>query len=186
MAQSERHQRFIDAVNGLKLRFPGREIAKKTGYGKGTVSSYLTNLEPSENFIKTFCEKFEVSFVWVWFGKTEEKAPAGSEPLIQLTEAEPSPMQILDRLSIAYKDQAKALADQAAGFRAQAEGFRTLTETVNQMRNEMARANAQADLQTNLQRVFGGVETIGDRQEQYIKKILADLAEIKKKQNTLS
>lgn len=82
MEQSERHQRFIKAVESLRLKFPGRQIAQQTGYGKATVSAYLGEREPSENFVKTFCEHFGQDFAWIWLGKRaepkkEEPSPAG-------------------------------------------------------------------------------------------------------------
>ena len=144
MAQSERHQRFIDAVASLKLRFPNAEIEEKTGYGKSTVSAYLNDKEPSENFLKTFCERFGLSFAEIWSGPRH-----ASEKL------EPTPMQILSVLADAFKAQA---------------------DLMKSMESKMA-------LESSLQEVLAGVETIADRQGFAIQKILDDLAELKRRKN---
>lgn len=62
-------QRFIAAVNSLNLKFPGAKIAEKTGYGEPTVSAYLNKREPSEKFIRIFCEEFGFDFEEIWNGK---------------------------------------------------------------------------------------------------------------------
>lgn len=166
-----RWERLLSAVKGLDLRFENAEIVKKTGYSKSVVSDYLnpeSGKEPSENFIRKFSEQFGIEFDDIWLGPAPRtKAPDNSEP---------SPMQILDRLS-------KAFIDQAEGFKAQAHAFALHVELMKEIRNEMARGDTQARMETNLNRVFGGLETVGERQDHAIKRILADLAEIKGKIN---
>lgn len=75
-------------------------------------------------------------------------------------DGEPTPMQILAVLADAFRAQAEMMRD---------------------IRNEMARADTQARMETNLNRVFGGLEAVGEIQDHAIKKILSDLAEIKAK-----
>lgn len=55
------------------------------------------------------------------------------------------------------------------------------TAILGDIRSKMALESTQGRMETNLNRVFGGVETIGERQDHAIKKILADLSEIKGK-----
>lgn len=62
----------------------------------------------------------------------------------------------------------------------------TQTTILKDIRDGMARADAQARMEANLNRVFGGVETVGERQNHAIKQILLDLAEIKGKIDGLS
>lgn len=78
---------------------------------------------------------------------------------------EPTPMQILAILAEAFKAQ---------------------TEIVKSIEKNMARQESQARMETNLNRVFGGLETVGERQGHAIKQILGDLAEIKGKIDGLS
>lgn len=92
-------ERFISAVKSLKLRFPGRTIAEKTGYNKGTISEYLRNKEPSEAFIQTFSEHFGLNFKAIWEGVYENMEQ-------QHEKADPSAMQILAVLADAFRDQA--------------------------------------------------------------------------------
>jgi hypothetical protein len=54
-----RHERFLEEVKKLNLRFPGKEIVKKTGYKSGIVSEYLTSKKlVSESFLRAFCKAF--------------------------------------------------------------------------------------------------------------------------------
>lgn len=54
-----RQERFLAAVDSLKLEFPVAEISQKTNYGKPTVSKYLKATgKASAEFIETFCEQF--------------------------------------------------------------------------------------------------------------------------------
>lgn len=64
--------RFLSAVQSLRLKFPIATIAKETGYGEPTVSVYLNKKEPSEKFIKSFCESFGFDFEAVWKGVKPE------------------------------------------------------------------------------------------------------------------
>jgi len=144
MSLSERHQRFKEAVDSLKLRFPGREIAERTGYNKATVSSYLSEREPSENFIKTFSEHFGVDYTWIWFGKSEME-PAGA-PI-----AEPTPMQIVASL--------------AEAFKAQAETARMQAEILKSIEAKMARAETQTKMDVSLADVQEKMTTVWRRQE---------------------
>lgn len=52
---------FFRAVKKLDLKFPGKEIAEKTGYDKGNVSKYLRGtLQPSDNFLQQFENAFDL------------------------------------------------------------------------------------------------------------------------------
>lgn len=54
-------EQFYKDVDSLKLKFPVAAIAKATGFGKSTVSVYLTKTkEPSESFIEKFYESFTI------------------------------------------------------------------------------------------------------------------------------
>ena len=54
-------QSFSDIVNALNLIYPVAEIAEKTGYDKGNISSYLKGKkEPSKAFLKKFNEVFSI------------------------------------------------------------------------------------------------------------------------------
>jgi transcriptional regulator with XRE-family HTH domain len=125
-----------------------------------------------------------------FFGKNDDNfvpdaiLSQGSKTVIaEAKSGEPSAMQILDRISMAFVDQAKAIADQAEGFRAQAEAFRAQTELIKEIRKEMARQDSQARIESNLNEVLTGVETIADRQGDAIKQILSDLSIIKLNRN---
>jgi len=78
-------ERFVSAVRQLKIKFPGSTIANRTGYKKATVSEYLKKKPPSEAFIRTFSEKFEVDFEAIWLG-TPEDATMGVAPKDQRDE----------------------------------------------------------------------------------------------------
>lgn len=108
-------------------------------------------------------KKYGVSLEWVLSGTGEMKLEKAHSSVPSL--AEPSPMQILATLAEAFKDQARAFAAQA--------------DVLKSIENKMAQENTQARIDTNLKKVFAGIETIGEIQGQAIKKILADLAEIK-------
>jgi phage repressor protein C with HTH and peptisase S24 domain len=63
MTNQEKIAKFYEDVGLLGLKFPVAMISEKTGYGKGTVSSYLNKkIEPSDAFIDTFYEKYQDSF----------------------------------------------------------------------------------------------------------------------------
>lgn len=58
-----RQQRFLEVVESLKLRFPGKVIAEKTGYNSGIVSEYLKSKKKvSERFLRKFCEVFHIDY----------------------------------------------------------------------------------------------------------------------------
>lgn len=105
---------------------------------------------------------------WRQFQEKFLKTPVGGSSEISkeaLKEGEPTPMQILAILAEAFKAQ---------------------TEIVKSIEKNMARQESQARMETNLNRVFGGLETVGDRQGHAIKQILGELAEIKGKIDGLS
>jgi len=110
-------ERFLSAVRELKIKFPGRTIADKTGYKKATISEYLKKKPPSEAFIRTFSEKFEVNFDAIWKG--ENKQEDRGEPIEQ------------DSLSL--NQLAKALADQALASKIQAEANKENAEAMNKL-----------------------------------------------------
>lgn len=91
---------------------------------------------------------------------------------------DPIAMQILDRLSRAFveqaegfRSQAKALADQAEGFRAQAEAFKAQGELMAFIRKEMALEAAQGQMKVNLSEIRRDVTTIVERQESAVTEI---------------
>lgn len=94
---------------------------------------------------------------------------------------DPSPMQILDRLSQAFRDQAKALADQAEGFKAQAEAFKGNTELLVAIKNIMDRQDRRSEvIESNLIRTLETVRTVAGRQEADEEIILQSLARLEK------
>jgi hypothetical protein len=74
---------------------------------------------------------------------------------------------------------AETVKDQAATRREQMELMKTHGRILESIESKMAREITLADVALNLQRVFGGVETMGERQEAAIKTILSDLNKIK-------
>ena len=58
-----RQQRFLEEVERLNLRFPGKEIVKRTGYNSGIVSEYLNSKKNvSESFLREFCKSFDLDY----------------------------------------------------------------------------------------------------------------------------
>ncbi|HSW70854.1 MAG TPA: hypothetical protein VLH77_02620 [Gammaproteobacteria bacterium] len=182
-----RWARFLTAVKSLDLRFSHAEIVKKTGYSKSVVSAYLNpdgGKEPSENFIRTFCDSFNIDFDLIWSGSSEEKPERGQ--LAVSTELAELPEQTVGKLAQALADQAEANKIQAAANDKYADGFRALAIILERMESKMARQESQAIIEANLQEVLAGVETIADRQGDAIKQILSDLSELKEKKNAPS
>jgi phage repressor protein C with HTH and peptisase S24 domain len=63
MLTREQIEDFYKQVEGLGLRFPVADIAKKTGEPKGNVSKYLSRkMEPSKSFIERFYKGFDLSY----------------------------------------------------------------------------------------------------------------------------
>jgi transcriptional regulator with XRE-family HTH domain len=55
-------EEFYTAINSLNIKFPGKVVAEKTGYSRGTVSDYMNRkLPPSEEFMTAFYEAFPES-----------------------------------------------------------------------------------------------------------------------------
>jgi phage repressor protein C with HTH and peptisase S24 domain len=51
-----------NAVKNLQLRFPIKEISEKTGYNKGTISSYISGkIPPSIPFLEIFSKEFKIN-----------------------------------------------------------------------------------------------------------------------------
>lgn len=147
----ELQDRFLDAVDSLSLKFPGAEIAAATSTGESTVSAYLTSKrEVSAPFLRRFCEAYGLDLSLIKTGKLGGRVKSDSNTFTA------------DQLFAMFMEVTKAQ-----------------TAILGDIRNEMARRDSQARMETNLQRVFGGLETIGERQDHAIKQILADLAEIK-------
>lgn len=72
-----RQERFLEHVNGLNIRFPGKAIADKTGYGGSIISEYLKSKKVvSESFLRIYCEKFGADFEYLMGNKP---APAGDK-----------------------------------------------------------------------------------------------------------
>lgn len=86
-----------------------------------------------------------------------------------ITKIDDQAMQILNLLAKAYDKQAETINIQ--------------TGILEGIKKEMARELTQARIESNLQKVFGGLETIGDRQGHAIKQILLDLDELKRRRN---
>lgn len=62
MLTKELIDKFYEDVESLGLKFPVAAIHKATGFGKPTISQYLSGkLPPSENFITAFYKSFENS-----------------------------------------------------------------------------------------------------------------------------
>lgn len=142
------------------MKFPGSVIAKKTGYHKGTVSAYLKNQEPSEAFIKTFCQQFGLDFSLIWTGKPSEEIENLSAKEIK----EPTPMQILSVLADAFKAQ---------------------TTILQSIESKMAQESTQAKIvdqttkiQFSLQDVQGKVTTLWERQHLAIEEMREHFAKL--------
>lgn len=143
-ADIQRFEWFKAQVERLGIRFPVAEIAEKTGFDQGNVSSYLKGKKPlSDNFLTSFRKAYNLGD-----GASDE--------------AQPSVMQILSVLAEAFKAQA---------------------EIMKSIESKMAQEKTQARMEINLNKVFGALEAIGDRQDDATKKILSDLAQIKGKKN---
>lgn len=84
---------------------------------------------------------------------------------------EPTAMQILDRLTQAFADQAKALSDQAEGFKSQAAAFKAQGELMGIIRNEMARESTLARMEPNLKRTLAASLTAVKNQEDAMKEL---------------
>jgi transcriptional regulator with XRE-family HTH domain len=126
--------KFLQEVESLGLRFPVAEISDRTGIGQPTVSVYLSGKRPvSQKFYKSFCEAFRTEL---------SKANAeGKEKDPDLA------MVILDRLSYAFQDQAKAMA-------AQAEAFKVHAGIMKNIEGKMARQETLQRIETNLESVL--------------------------------
>lgn len=141
MADNTLQDRFLGAVESLKLKFPVSEIAEKTGYGQPIVSTYLNGRQSvSTKFLKSFCEAFKLDFEAIMTGIK----PKGEE------KADPSPMQILAVLAEAFKAQA---------------------EMMRNIEKEMARKDIQATMSANLIEVLAGVEVLSLGQEKGLAEI---------------
>ena len=143
--------RLLSAIKALGIRFPTSEIAEKTGYKKATISEYLKTKEPSEAFVRTFCEQYKVDFGLIWRGV---KPPAQDQ----------SQHFTADQLFHMYM---KAMERQDGIIATQ-------TAILKNIENKMA-------LEISLQETLAGVETIVDEHGPRLKKILSDLDELKKR-----
>lgn len=151
-------ERFLSAVSSLNLRFPGTVIAQKTGYNKGTVSAYLDKKEPSEAFLKTFCQQFGIDFNLIWTGQAGEvKKEVGGSQI-----SEPTPMQILAVLADALKAQA---------------------EIMRSIESKMAQESTQAIIDKKLSAVedkiteaLAGIDTIVDQADEILRKFPSQIS----------
>jgi len=78
MLTEKKIQQFYKDLEGLGLRFPVSEIAKKTGFSKGNVSDYINKKKSiSESFINKFYQEFFGSN-FVPRDTIKEEVPQGS------------------------------------------------------------------------------------------------------------
>lgn len=124
------------------------------------------------------------------FLSNNENNTAAHPAAQQNTQEDNKIMVILDRLSIAFVDQAKAIADQAEGFKAQAEAFRTQAEMMKDIRKEMARADAQtiikdtvSRIDTNLIETLAGVEFVSKMR---LQQVLDAIEQVRERKEDLS
>lgn len=114
-----RKELFINAVEGLKLKFPVADIAEKTGYSKGNISEFLNekNLkEPTRPFLLEFCKSFNLDYDKIFAGKKRAKAAATAdmEEIVADPQIPGIYQRIVDELiesSKAQRDASKAMAD---------------------------------------------------------------------------
>jgi len=123
-------ERFLWVVDSLKLSFPVAEITEKTGYSKGQVSKYLQpNQKASKEFIKKFCEVFNVEFDVIWFIK----------PSIPSNKNEVNEDKVSYQTQSAYikslEDQIHFLKDQLTKAQTQ---FNLSQDMLNKMINEVS------------------------------------------------
>jgi transcriptional regulator with XRE-family HTH domain len=75
-----RHERFLEEITKLNLRFPGKEIVKRTGYKSGIVSEYLNSKKSvSESFLREFSKAFNLDYEKI-FGVKQDKAATITKP----------------------------------------------------------------------------------------------------------
>lgn len=120
-----RWERFLEAVNSLDAKFRNKEIISKTGYSKGIVSEYLnpdSGKEPSENFLRTFCEKFGFNFNDIWLGQSGPLetgvASATDQTLLILARLMEGQKIILEdiRNNMARQESQATIADKVKGI----------------------------------------------------------------------
>lgn len=159
-------QNVDEILNAIKERnLNVSEISRNTGIPGTRIYKWLDNKgKPKGEDSKTLQD---------WAKKYLEKLPNSNS---SDTQKEPTAMQILAVLTNTINLQTEAYREHAAALKVQAE----LMESI---KKDMARQESQARIEANLNRVFGGLETIGEIQEHAIKKILSDLAEIKANRN---
>lgn len=120
-----RQERFLEEINKLNLRFPGKEIVEKTGYNSGIVSEYLNGKKKvSESFLKEFCKAFNIDYYAVFVIKPSEPGDSGNREraLIKVLmdrvaklEAERLGMSVKDVLAELEKDTMIAWRDLEQG-----------------------------------------------------------------------
>lgn len=169
-----RTDEFISIFNMLKnngVIANNEEFAKSIGYKSGSGLSEILGRRQNISWQKWLAFKQEYSAKIAELSEIPLAGEAGSEKKQEAIE-ELSPGQIMTVL-------ARAIDKYAGAYEVQA-------DLLKDIRSEMARADAQARMEANLNRVFGGLETVGERQDHAIKKILSELTEIKGKINGLS
>lgn len=93
-ADIQRHEWLKSQVERLGIRFPVAEIAEKTGWDQGNISSYLKGKKPiSDKFFTKFREVYKVEDSLANPGE-----PSTKEILLVLAEAFKSQTTILDRI----------------------------------------------------------------------------------------
>lgn len=111
----------------------------------------------------------EVDIGWLLHGLRKQTAPQANEK-----QFEPTPMQILDRLTAAFADQAKAMADQA-------EAFRTQAEIMKSIEGKMAQSETQKTILANLSDVRQVVDKISEGQNKAVNRFLKEFDSLQNK-----
>lgn len=162
----ERTDDFIREYKRLKdlAEIPdNKELAAEIGIGSAsTISNILgrrQNITPEA--WKAFRDKYLPNMAHYGSGELRE-----SQKLV------PDPMEIIDRLSRAQENYS--------------EGFRALVTVMERIEKEMARADAQARMETNLKRTLAAALTVAKGQEDGMKELRDLLSQVRAQKNSPS
>ena len=151
--------RFLQAVKGLSLRFEVADIAKATGMGEPTVSTYLNSgRQVSRPFLRKFCEVYGIDYDLISSGR-KGKAQGNADHF--------SPDQLYAMfMSVSDKQ----------------------TDILKSIESKMAQQDSQARIEkkieeadANLRLVLETLRTVAVRQEADEEIILHSLARIERK-----
>lgn len=108
-------EQFYEALNSLTIKFPGKTIAEKTGYSRGTVSDYMNRkLTPSEEFIAAFYAAFPNSKKVRKEADTAsapEQANAGSQTLSLTDQLMKIMINVIEQQNAILKENKELLVD---------------------------------------------------------------------------